>query len=87
MNRLKLTHKSYFIKRDNEDRQGADIKFKFSWIFCDKSGGEGLGTPDLFPPPLPPSTSNPWVNLLHVFDQNSFNEGIAYYYYLRIKIS
>ena len=39
VDRLKLTRKSYgkktlnvqlFIKRDNEDGQGADIKFKFS---------------------------------------------------------
>ena len=40
------------IHRDNEDGQRGDFKFKVSWIVSDKSGGEGLGTPDLPPFPL-----------------------------------
>ena len=31
------------LKWDNEDGQRADVKFKFSWIFSDKSGGGGSG--------------------------------------------
>ena len=49
--------------RDNEDGQGADIKFKFSWIFSDNSRGEGLGTPHL----SHLSPSNQWVSLLNFF--------------------
>ena len=49
--------------RDNEDGQGADIKFKFSWIFSDNSRGEGLGTPHL----SHLSSSNQWEILLNVF--------------------
>ena len=60
--------------RDNEDGQGADIKFKFSWIFSDNSRGEGLGTPHL----SHLSPSNQWVSLPYVFHQNYFNDGISW---------
>ena len=62
--------------RDNEDGQGADIKFKFSWILSDNSRGEGLGTPHLSHlSHLSPS--NQWVSLLNFFHQNYFNDGIS----------
>ena len=79
--RNKTLNVRVFIDRDNEDRQEADIKFEFSWIFSDNLGGEGLGTPHLSPSPPPPSSLNPWVSLLPVFNQNFFNEGITHYYY------
>ena len=43
-------------------------------------GGSRDSTPLSFPPP-PPSSLNPWVSLLPVFNQNSFNDGITHYYY------
>ena len=38
------------IHRDNEDGQRGDVKFKFSWIVSDKSGGRDSSPPPLLPP-------------------------------------